>query len=164
MLKFFAVTNQTCTVENNDQRAGKMCKCRQCRRQPVDRSRRNTNNDKQYAEKQILIYHTARLSGKPNKERQPLQIIAHQAIDAEFIATSLPAAPIAIPRSPAASAGASLIPSPTTATLWPSALKLFDYRKFILRQAVCLYISAAKFGGDAMSHFVPVAGKHCYSL
>ena len=38
------------------------------------------------------------------------------AIVALWMATSLPAAPMAMPRSPAASAGASLTPSPTTAT------------------------------------------------
>ena len=38
------------------------------------------------------------------------------------MATSLPAAPMAIDTSPAASAGASLTPSPITATRWPAAL------------------------------------------
>ena len=42
---------------------------------------------------------------------------------AEWMATSLPAAPMAIDTSPAASAGASLTPSPMTATRWPAALR-----------------------------------------
>jgi hypothetical protein len=45
--------------------------------------------------------------------RRSLLISATEAL---WIATSLPAAPIAMPESPAASAGASLTPSPTNAT------------------------------------------------
>ena len=49
-------------------------------------------------------------------DESKIEMSSFSATEALLIAMSLPIAPMAIPRSPAARAGASLTPSPTTAT------------------------------------------------
>ncbi len=52
------------------------------------------------------------------------------AMSAVSMATSVPAAPMAMPTSAAASAGASLTPSPTMATVWPCFFHSFTLNTF----------------------------------
>src|SRR5262249_51363945 len=74
------------------------------------------------------------------------------------IATSVPA-PIAIPTSAWASAGASLIPSPTIATRRPS-LQLLHFLRLVLRQHLGDHLVAPELGGDPFGGLAVVAGEH----
>ena len=66
---------------------------------------------------------------------------------AEAIATSVPA-PIAMPTSAWASAGASLTPSPTIATVRPSACSCCDLGGLVLRADAGEVPVDAELGGD----------------
>ncbi len=70
-----------------------------------------------------------------------------KAMPAVSMATSVPVA-MARPRSAAAKAGASLTPSPTIATLAPSAFSACDGMGLVIRQQIGANIVEAQFGGD----------------
>ena len=78
---------------------------------------------------------------------------------AEAMATSVPA-PIAMPTSAWARAGASLTPSPTIATLRPSACSCFDLVGLVLGADPGEVAVDAEFGGDGGGHGFGVAGDH----
>ena len=74
------------------------------------------------------------------------------------MATSAPD-PMAIPRSACASAGASLMPSPTMATRRPPACSLRISSTFGLRQRLRHHVLDAGLAGDGFGHLAPVAGE-----
>jgi len=72
-------------------------------------------NDEPNAEHEFWLM-TDRVMREGGRGTAAAKVIVHQRDGALWMATSLPAAPMAMPMSPAASIGASLTPSPTTAT------------------------------------------------
>ena len=74
------------------------------------------------------------------------------------MATSVPV-PMAMPRSAWASAGASLTPSPTTATRWPSACSSRDHVDLVAGQDLGHAPVDADLGGDGVGRALVVAGE-----
>ncbi len=81
------------------------------------------------------------------------------AASAVSSATSVPP-PMAMPTSAAASAGASLMPSPTLATTWPSGLHFAHERQLVLAAADPARTSMPEPGADGGGGAPVVAGEH----
>ncbi len=75
-------------------------------------------------------------------------------------AASLAAAPIAIPRSAFASAGASFTPSPTIATLPNRSCRRSHGRDFVLGKQLGVKLVHADGRGDRLRRSMAVAGQH----
>ena len=75
------------------------------------------------------------------------------------MATSVPV-PMAMPRSACASAGASLTPSPTTATCWPSRLERAHDVDLLAREHAGDDAVDADRGRHRVGGLLPVAGDH----
>ena len=75
------------------------------------------------------------------------------------MATSVPV-PMAMPTSACARAGASLMPSPTMATTFPSACSRFDLGDLALGQHLGHHPVDAGLAGDRLGRAPVVAGEH----
>ena len=82
------------------------------------------------------------------------------ATSAVSMATSVPIAPMAMPTSAVASAGASLMPSPTMATTWPWRCRRATSVGLVVGQQLGVDVVDAGLRGERVRGALVVAGEH----
>ena len=112
-------------------------------------------------EAEVLAHQVHRASGKRDHFRHVADVVGASAMSAASSAMSAPPWPIATPTSAAASAGASLMPSPTRATS-RLALQAPHQRELVIRHRLGDYLRRmdAQLIGHEEGRLSTVAGDH----